>query len=138
MSRETGIDLKMFFRPEEVRSHADKKYSDSEIAFYYKKLQNLCADRNIRFSTCYIGNGIKDYFKYQDLWTNKDDCCDAKGNVKGITTSSQKVPWEFRLKEAGCSEEAKRSQALDSQTEQAFLDKKASPVFLRTSKTIWK
>jgi len=109
MTRETGIDFKSFFKPELLAGHGDKRYSDSEIAFYYKLIQAECAKNDIRFNTCFIGNGLKDYYQYQELWDNKGDCCDARGNVKAFQASSQEVPWEFREKQAACKEIAQKS-----------------------------
>jgi hypothetical protein len=100
ISTATDVNFKQFFSPEALRSPKDKHFSDSEIAYYYGKLQSEASKRGIRFSTCYIGNGEKDYRQYQDLWSNKTDCCDAKGNVSGIKTTSQSIPWEERVKHA--------------------------------------
>jgi DNA repair photolyase len=100
MSRETGIDMRAFFKPELLKGHGDKRFSDSEIAYYYKKVQAECIKQGIRFNTCYIGNGEKDYYQYQDLWANKKDCCDAVGNVPSFKTTSQTVPWETRIAHA--------------------------------------
>jgi hypothetical protein len=47
---------------------------------------------------------MKDYFQYQDLWSNKKDCCDALGFVKGITKTSQDVAWAERHKHAPSKE----------------------------------
>jgi len=109
MTKETGIDFKSFFKPELLKEKGDKRYSDSEIAFYYKKMQIECAKNGIRFNTCYIGNGEKDYYQYQHLWDNRKDCCDAVGNVKAFTTTSQVVPWETRMKHAPCKDVALKS-----------------------------
>ena len=96
MSEATGVNFQSFYKPELYEIRGDKRYSDNEIAIYYKKFQGLCAARGIRFSTCYIGNGTKDYFNYQSLWDNKADCCDARGNVAAFTSSSQDIPWPER------------------------------------------
>lgn len=98
MSEATKVDLKTFFKPEYSKGRADRRYSDSEIAYYYKRLQAECAKHKIRFSTCYIGNGEKDFFQYQNLWTNRADCCDAKGNIPSFRSSSQDIPWSIRFK----------------------------------------
>lgn len=98
VSRETNIDLTQFFNSEDTRGLAANQYSDSEIAFYYKKIQSLAVKSGIRFTTCYIGNGLKDYYQYQGLWSNKADCCDIRGNVPKFNSSSQEIPWEERSK----------------------------------------
>lgn len=103
IERTSGIDYRSFFRPEIIKSRGDKRYSDSEIAIYYLKLRTEAAKRGIRFSTCYIGNGLKDYFQYQNLWNNKKDCCDSIGNVPSFKTTSQSIPWDQRLSHAPAS-----------------------------------
>lgn len=130
MSKQIGFDLGTFFKPELFSKSTDSRYSDSEIAFYYKKIQQECVRANIRFNQCFIGQGIKDYYAYQDLWDNKSDCCDARGNVPAFKSSSQDVPWEIRMKHAPHKEEAlaakKAEEDLDrdlaiSPQEQVFL-----------------
>lgn len=98
MSKAIDIDLATFFKPEFLQSRGDKRYSDAEIATYYMLMKTECAKNGIRFNTCYIGNGEKDYYQYQDLWDNKGDCCDARGNVRGFELTSQVVPWDERIK----------------------------------------
>jgi DNA repair photolyase len=120
MSDVTGVDLRTFFKPEFIKGYTDKRYSDSEIAYYYKRIQAECAKNKIRFNTCYIGNGGKDYFQYQNLWDNKQDCCDAKGNVSGIVSSSQEVPWAVRFKHASNKEAAVKSQQEDARVEETY------------------
>jgi len=100
----SGVDMRPFFRPENfntgVRGNTDKNYSDREISFYYKKIHAESMKRDLRFTTCYIGNGIKDYFQYQSLWSNKKDCCDVSGNVASFKASCQEISWEDRAKHA--------------------------------------
>ena len=43
------------------------------------------------------------------MWSNKQDCCDAKGNVKSFINTSQQVPWETRMKHAPCRPDAEKS-----------------------------
>ena len=50
--------------------------------------------------------GAKDYFQYQDLWSNKKDCCDARGKVETFQASSNDIPWDTRMKHASCKESA--------------------------------
>jgi DNA repair photolyase len=74
-------------------------FSDAEIAYYYKRVSEECKFQGIDFSTCYIGNGEKDYWSYQGLWKNKKDCCNAVGVTKGFVhgQTSQAIPWAERL-----------------------------------------
>jgi hypothetical protein len=110
MSQSTGVDLKSFFKQEQWEMDGDKRYSDKEIAYYYFELAKRARKSGVRFNTCYIGNGEKDYYQYQDLWSNKGDCCDAKGNIKAFKSSSQEIDWKTRLKQASCKDDAKESQ----------------------------
>jgi DNA repair photolyase len=106
MGEASGVDLKQFFKPEIMAQNGDKKYSDSEISYYYKWFNRMCQENGMRFTTCYIGNGMKDYFNYQDLWSNKSDCCDVIGNVKSFKTTSQDVSWDRRIAHAPNKEDA--------------------------------
>ena len=98
ISKVTGLDYKSFFKIEGQKKCHDLRYSDKEVAHYYLWLKKEALKRALRFNTCYIGQGIKDYYAYQALWSNKSDCCDAKGNVPAIKNSSQIVPWDLREK----------------------------------------
>ncbi len=112
----TGADLSSFFDSSLPENLGDNKhYSDSEVAYYYKVLQSECAKQNIRFTTCYIGNGIKDYFQYQDLWANKKDCCDVVGNIKAFEKTSQEVSWDVRTPFAKHRSIADEGRRLDEQ-----------------------
>ena len=55
--------------------------------------------------------GAKDYFQYQDLWSNKKDCCDARGKVDAFQASSQDIGWDTRMKHASCKESAVKAKA---------------------------
>jgi len=109
MSQTLNMDLRQFFKTEEFDKRGDKKFSDAEIFYYYKKIKEGCDRNGLRFQTCYIGNGIKDFYQYQTLWSNKKDCCDAKGNVNGFAKSSQDIPWDVRLKHATCTTTATKA-----------------------------
>jgi DNA repair photolyase len=89
MNKALGWDLRETFEtsPEFTRDYI--QFSLSEANFYYKKLQNLCAKRGMRFTTCYIGGDIRgESFEYnKSLWSNQSDCCDALGNVPAFKAS---------------------------------------------------
>lgn len=106
MSRVTGVDLKSFFKPDRIKGNYDVRYSSAEVAKYYELFKEHAEGAGIRFSTCYIGMGIQDYYRYQHLWSNRKDCCDAKGNVAAILRSSQDVNWDERIKHAPNKETA--------------------------------
>ena len=111
LKRSTGIDLKPFFKKEHSakKGNDESRYSDREIGYYYRWFADMAKKAGVRFSTCYIGMGLKDYFQYQDLWTNKSDCCDIVGNVKSFVTTAQKIDWETRKKHAPSLEVAEFS-----------------------------
>lgn len=87
VSQSLGVDLKSFFKDQQ----GDRRYSDAEIAAYYKIFHDACTKSGVRFSTCYIGNGVKDYFQYQKMWSNAGDCCDVVGNVSNFKTTCQSI-----------------------------------------------
>lgn len=120
LSKATNVNVKSFFRPEILGTPGDKRYSDREIAYYYRWIAQECRKHRIRFSTCYIGNGLKDYFQYQDMWTNRDDCCDAVGNVPAFKTTSQNVTWVERTRHAPCKVAAADSEMHERKIEAQF------------------
>ena len=128
MSRATGIDLKPMFKPEVIntglRGNREKKYSDPEIRYYYTKLAGAAAKNGIRFSTCYIGNGAKDYYQYQELWANRSDCCDVKGNVSSFKESSQSIPWTIRAKHSPNATLVTQSENEERRLDSLFQDPK--------------
>ena len=113
LSKATGVELRQFFKPNLYKSSGESHYTDKEISRYYSALNASDRRSNLRFSTCYIGNGIKDYFQYQPLWSNKKDCCDALGLVKGFTKTSQDVPWTERHKHAPSKEMALNAESIE-------------------------
>jgi DNA repair photolyase len=98
VSKATGINFKKFFKPENYMPQGESHYSNSEIAAYYQLLHRSTKASGMRFTTCYIGNGLKDYYQHQNLWANKSDCCDVIGNVPAFKTSAQEIPWDERKK----------------------------------------
>lgn len=100
LNKATGMEFREFFTPEVIQENADKKFSDAEIAYYYREIGKRCRENGLRFSTCYIGNGLKDYYQYQKLWANKKDCCDIVGNLNSFKTTSQSISWKEREKHA--------------------------------------
>lgn len=96
ISKALSLDYKSFFRLENISQSRDVHYSNKEISHYYLWLKKEALKRSLRFNTCYIGQGINDYYAYQGLWSNKLDCCDAKGYVSAIKSSSQDIDWNTR------------------------------------------
>ena len=64
-------------------------FSAAETTYYYTRIRELCAKYGLRFSTCYIGNDAmgESFQRYQPLWSNRADCCDAVGNVSAFQTT---------------------------------------------------
>ncbi len=89
MNKALGYDIRNHFAEDVKEERASIHFSAAETAFYYTKIRDLCHKHNIRFSTCYIGNDPSgdSFFKYQPLWSNKKDCCDALGNVPAFKTT---------------------------------------------------
>lgn len=117
LSKATNIDLKHFFKPELRKPFGESHYSNSEIYFYYRAIKEAAQKQNIRFTTCYIGNGLKDYYQYQNMWTSQKDCCDVIGNVSSFRKTSQDIPWEERHKHS-----TNKLYSLSSQTSEAKMD----------------
>lgn len=122
MESTIGLPIKSFFNNFGPTKAHDYRYSDAEVAHYYREFYRQARKRNLRFNTCFIGMGLKDYFQYQDMWSNKSDCCDAKGNVPFVKKSSQEIPWEIRLKHSPHKEEALKSMAEEKATQDFFTD----------------
>jgi DNA repair photolyase len=99
IEQSTGVDLRPFFKKELiVGARGDFRFSDQEIRYYYFRFKERANARGIRFSTCYIGNGEGQFWRDQDLWSNKKDCCDVKGNLASFKNDSRSIPFETRLK----------------------------------------
>lgn len=110
IEKAVGRDLHSLYRPETKKSSGfadetkkksrDYHYSDKEIRAYYERIHAKCIQNKIEFTTCYIGNGEEHFWKDQDLWTNKKDCCNAINRVKAFdqVQNSRDVPWDQRMK----------------------------------------
>lgn len=107
MERAIGRDLKVFFKDKRESStlatrktSRDYHLSDIESRAYYERIHAKCIQQGIQFSTCYIGNGEKQFWRDQDLWSNKKDCCNVVGRVSAFdnTKTSRDIPWNIRLK----------------------------------------
>ncbi|MDH4467958.1 MAG: radical SAM protein [Bacteriovoracaceae bacterium] len=100
MENVCGRNLREFYRNDTKKSSRDFHYSDEEIRAYYERIQAKCIQNNVQFTTCYIGNGDGHFWKDQDLWANKKDCCNAINRVKGFdgVKTSRDVSWETRMK----------------------------------------
>jgi len=124
MTKATGVDLKSFFKSESLKGSTDVRYSDLEIRHYYSEFAKKAWRYGMRFNSCYIGMGPKDYFQYQNLWSNKSDCCDARGNVAAFDSSSQDIGWKERLKHAPHKDSALKAKAEESEAMKEFSENK--------------
>ncbi len=108
IEKAVGRDLKGLFKDEtkkaSIFSEKTKKksrdfhFSEAETRAYYEKIYLRCKSNKIQFSTCYIGNGDDQFWKDQDLWSNKQDCCNVKGRVPSFKQDSRSIPWDMRMK----------------------------------------
>lgn len=94
MNKALGYDIRDHFSKKTHLERASIHFSAKETEYYYRRIKELSHDNGVRFSTCYIGNDPtgSSFEKYQYLWSNKRDCCDAVGNVKGFVTTCANLP----------------------------------------------
>ncbi len=107
IEKASGRNLREFYRDDTKKTaiFTEKKsrdfhYSDDEIRAYYERIHAKCVQRGIQFTTCYIGNGESHFWKDQDLWSNKKDCCNAIGRVEKFakTKTARDINWDVRMK----------------------------------------
>lgn len=99
VERATQFNLRQFYRRNEVeKSWRDFHFSDKEVRYYYQQIKQRCEEHGIKFTTCYIGNGEGHFWKDQDLWSNKKDCCSVKGQVPAFKRDAREIPFDLRLK----------------------------------------
>ncbi len=99
IEKATGISLRSYYRKNLVNKSArDFHFSDKEIRYYYEQIKSRCQSNAIDFTTCYIGNGENHFWKDQDLWSNKKDCCNVKGKIASFKTDARELSFETRLK----------------------------------------
>ena len=94
MRQALGYNLRSHFTADTRAERASLHFSAAETAYYYTKIRELCAKYGLRFSTCYIGNDARgeSFQRYQPLWSNRADCCDAVGNVQAFRTTCASLP----------------------------------------------
>lgn len=123
IEKATSIPIRTFFRPEEVSKpgRSEARYTDEEIGHYYQWFHRECEKHGIRFNTCYIGNGIKDFYQYQHLWSNSSkDCCDVVGVLSSFKKTCQSIPWNVREKHSPCKSDCKSVQNEESNMEKLY------------------
>jgi DNA repair photolyase len=94
MRKALGYDVRTHFADDVRIERASLHFSTAETAYYYTKIKQLCDQYGVRFSTCYIGNDPtgESFYRYQSLWSNRADCCDAVGNVPAFQTTCAALP----------------------------------------------
>ena len=99
IEKSTGFNLRQLYRRDgDEKSWRDFHFSDKEVRYYYEQIRNRAVAKKVQFTTCYIGNGEGHFWKDQDLWSNKSDCCNVKGRVPSFVSDSRQVPFDARLK----------------------------------------
>lgn len=99
VSKAAGVDFRSFFKKDLVTgARGDFRFSDAEIRQYYLNYKEKCNEAGIDFTTCYIGNGEGQFWKDQDLWSNKKDCCNTKTKVDGFVSDCRQIDFSDRLK----------------------------------------
>ncbi len=98
IQRATGFDLRQLYRKDLVnKSRRDYHFSDREIRYYYEQIKRRCSARGVQFTTCYIGNGEGHFWKDQDIWSNKKDCCNVKSRLPTFQSDSREIAFQKRL-----------------------------------------
>ena len=94
MKKALGYDIREIFAKDAQWERASLHFSEKEVSYYYNELAKLSRAKGLRFTTCYIGNDAsgESFERYQNLWDNKGDCCDAKGTVQNITATCADAP----------------------------------------------
>ena len=106
LERSIGRDLKSFYKDKKTsmpnakmqRKSRDYHYSPQEIRAYYERIHAKCIQNGVQFTTCYIGNGENQFWSDQDLWSNKKDCCNAKGRIQAFKVDSREIDWDTRMR----------------------------------------
>jgi len=107
MEKATGRNLKPFFKEQRDsaqlatrKKSRDYHFSDIETRAYYERIHAKCKQNGVQFTTCYIGNGDTQFWRDQDLWDNKKDCCNVIDRVKSFKNSktARDIPWDTRMK----------------------------------------
>lgn len=101
IEKSTEFNLRQFFDRKKVfKSQRDFHYSESEISYYYSEIKKRTIKNLMEFSTCYIGNGEEAFWRYQPLWNNRKDCCNAKGHVGSFKQDARSLLFSERLEHA--------------------------------------
>ncbi len=99
IEKATGYNLRDLYNTDGRKSQRDFHFTNAEVRAYYERIHAKCIQNNIQFTTCYIGNGENQFWRDQDLWTNKKDCCNAIDRIINFSgSSSRDISWDTRIK----------------------------------------
>lgn len=97
VSRKINFELRSLMK-EDIKNKTDGfRYSSQEIRAYYELISEKCRKKGMAFSTCYLGLGDSFFWKDQDLWADKNDCCNIKANVPGFNTDTREISFEKKI-----------------------------------------
>lgn len=82
LSQKMEIDLLDLFDSKNLKKGMQVRLHQEEADRYFMLLAKACREREIDFSTCYLGSNQTNYYRYQNLWSNKNDCCNVKNKVE--------------------------------------------------------
>ena len=120
-----NMDLRQFYKTDRStkKSKRDYHFSNPEIRYYYEEIKKRCYKNLIEFTTCYIGNGEQHFWKDQDLWSNKVDCCNIKNRVEEFKSDTREITFNRRIKMSN----SKNAKPIDETTLHKILKPKNSP-----------
>lgn len=98
IEKAADFNFRQFFTLGNSKSTKDFHYSDKEIRYYYEQIRKKCMLNSVQFTTCYIGNGEGHFWKDQDLWSNKKDCCNVKNRVPTFKNDCRQIDFDTRKK----------------------------------------
>jgi DNA repair photolyase len=94
LSDKIGFPLRSLMKNEK----GDFYFSEKEISSYFKHIHKLSRQYEMDFTTCYLGQESGQYFKNQNLWSNKKDCCNVLNKVSAHETTSLSIDRQNNLK----------------------------------------
>lgn len=97
-SQKIGFDLRSLMKEEIKQTTEGFKYSAPEIRAYYQAISEKCKSVGMAFSTCYLGLGESYFWKDQDLWADKKDCCNLKKNVPAFKSDTRELSFNKKMK----------------------------------------
>ena len=95
LGKELGFPLRTLMKDQ--TPNKDFYFSKEEIREYFHHIQMKAKSHALDFNTCYLGQPEEQFFTNQDLWSNKEDCCNNIGNVKEFKITSRELPREDYL-----------------------------------------